>query len=379
MAHIEADRVKETTTTVGTGALTFVGPVVGFRTFASVMAAADTCFYTIVGGAEWEAGLGTLTGGTLVRTTVLSSSNAGAAVALSAGTKEVFITLPAARAVTLDNELAVHLPGIVTEPSTPSANTLALYAKPYAGRMILKIKGPSGLDVPLQAALWGNNITLWTPTSATAGVWQGTIGSGAGTFTTALPTATNTYTAQKRARYANVVTTVNQILGQRNTEAMFMRGSAVNQGGFFFFARAGMDVWTNGGRFFAGMHTSTTVIASDPSTHANGVGFCVDAADNGLISFFTRNATAVTKVSTGFSMATNKGYDVYVFCPPNGSDIKWRIVEVTTGTEASGTATLTLPVNTTMLFAGVLASNAALTVVTSIQLGVNRIYVETDY
>ena len=48
-------------------------------------------------------------------------------------------------------------------------------------------------------------------------------------------------------------------------------------------------------------------------------------------------------------------------------------------TEASGTATLTLPVGTTMLTANVLASNGALTPVTSVQLGLNRIYVETDY
>jgi hypothetical protein len=53
----------------------------------------------------------------------------------------------------------------------------------------------------------------------------------------------------------------------------------------FFYARVGMDVWTNGGRFFSRMHTATTVISADPSALNNTVGFCVDAADNGLISF----------------------------------------------------------------------------------------------
>jgi hypothetical protein len=64
---------------------------------------------------------------------------------------------------------------------------------------------------------------------------------------------------------------------------MYTRGAVASQGGFFFYARVGMDVWTNGGRFFAGMHTAT-VISADPSLN-NTVGFCVDAADNGLISF----------------------------------------------------------------------------------------------
>lgn len=111
----------------------------------------------------------------------------------------------------------------------------------------------------------------------------------------------------------------------------------------------------------------------------NTVGFCVDAADNGAISFLTRDGSTATKASTGMTIVTNKGYDVFIFCPPNGSSIDWRIIDFVAGTEVSGTATLTLPVSTTLLTAGVLASNAALTPVTSIQLGVNKIYVETDY
>ena len=218
---------------------------------------------------------------------------------------------------------------------------------------------------------------MWTPTAATAGVWQGTAGAGAGTYSTALPTTTSSYTSMKRGRWANVVTTTNQVLGQRNTEAMFCRGNAAGQGGFFFFARLGFDVWTNGSRFFGGMHTGTTVVSADPSALNNTVGFCVDAADNGAISFLTRG-TAATKASTGMTITSGKGYDVYIFCAPNSSQYTWRIVDINTGTEASGTATANLPTNTTMQTAGVLASNGALTTATATQLSLNRIYVETD-
>lgn len=275
-------------------------------------------------------------------------------------------------------DTGVILNGITNEPSAPSSGTLRYYAKSIAGRMVPKVKGPSGLDYPLQASLWQNNTVLWTPTTATAGVWHGTAGAGAGTYTTQLPTTTNLYTAMKRGRWANVVTTTNQVLGQRNTEAMFFRGSLTGQGGFFFFARCGFDVWTNGGRFFAGMHSATTVVSANPSALNNTVGFCIDDTDAGAISFLTRG-TAATKAATGFTAASNKGYDIYIFCAPNSSQYTWRIVDFVAGTEASGTATATLPTNTTMLTAGVLASNAALTPVTSIQLGINRIYVETDY
>lgn len=277
----------------------------------------------------------------------------------------------------LGTDTGIVLAGITNEPAAPAAGRLRLYSKLIAGRMAPKVKGPSGLDYPLQTAFWQNAICMWNPTTATAGVWLGTAGSGAGTYSTALPTTTNAYTAMKRARWANVVTTANQILGQRNTEAMFYRGAGTG-GGFFFFTRCGMDVWTNGGRFFAGFHTGTGVVTANPSALNNTVGFCVDATDNGAISFLTRS-TSATKEPTGFTFANNTGFDLYIFCAPGASEIGWRIVSITAGTEASGTATATLPAATTMLTAGVLASNAALTPVTSIQLGVNRIYVETDF
>jgi hypothetical protein len=66
-----------------------------------------------------------------------------------------------------------------------------------------------------------------------------------------------------------------------------------------------------------------------------------------------------------------------MFCPPNVRRFLWRIVEINTGAETSGVATLNLPAATT-LPAGVFG-NAAVAVVTSIQLGINRIYIETDY
>lgn len=276
-------------------------------------------------------------------------------------------------------DTGITLKGITTEPSAPAADNLHIYSKKIAGKMLPKIKGPSGLDTPLQNAFWQNNITMWSTTTATAGVWLGTAGSGAGTYSTALPTTTNLYTAMKRGRWANVVTTTNQVLGQRNTEAMYMVSpSNAGQGGFFFYARCGFDVWTNGGRFFAGFHSATTVVTADPSALNNTVGFCVDAGDAGAISFLTRG-TAATKASTGFTITSQKGYDLYITCLPGTNTYYWRIVDIVAGTEASGTATATPPANNTMLTVGVLASNAALTPVTSIQLGLNRIYVETDY
>jgi hypothetical protein len=113
VAFVIADRVKETSTTTGTGALTLAGAATGFRAMSAVLSVGDTVFYTIeavdAGGlptGDWEVGLGTYSGSnTLTRTTVLSSSNANAAVSLAAGTKNVFITVPATHAAWMRDKL----------------------------------------------------------------------------------------------------------------------------------------------------------------------------------------------------------------------------------------------------------------------------------
>ena len=102
MALVVKDRVQETTTTTGTGTLTLLGAVTGYQSFAAI-GNANTTYYTISStSSQWEVGIGTYTasGTTLSRDTVIASSNGGAAVNLSAGTKNVFVTYPAGYSVT---------------------------------------------------------------------------------------------------------------------------------------------------------------------------------------------------------------------------------------------------------------------------------------
>lgn len=100
MPLVVADRVKETTSTTGTGTVTLLGAAAGFQSFAAI-GNGNTTYYTIAGqvGNEWEVGIGTYTsaGTTLSRDTVLASSNSGSLVNFSAGTKDVFVTYPAGR------------------------------------------------------------------------------------------------------------------------------------------------------------------------------------------------------------------------------------------------------------------------------------------
>ena len=112
MAFVVKDRVKETTTTTGTGTVTLLGAATGFQSFSAI-GNGNTTYYTIAGqtGSEWEVGIGTYTsaGTTLARTTVPASSNAGALVSFSAGTKDVFVTYPASPMVNRSIAYAMSL------------------------------------------------------------------------------------------------------------------------------------------------------------------------------------------------------------------------------------------------------------------------------
>ena len=104
MAFVINDRVRETSTTTGSGAFTLAGAVTGYETFATGIGTNDT-YYAIhlQDGAQWEVGIGAVSGTTLTRSSVISSSNGDAAVVFSAGTKDVFCTMPASKVAYIDN------------------------------------------------------------------------------------------------------------------------------------------------------------------------------------------------------------------------------------------------------------------------------------
>ena len=105
MALIISDRVRETTSTAGTGTVTLDGAVTGYQSFSAI-GNGNTTYYCIAGQGttEWEVGIGTYTsaGTTLSRDTVLSSSNSGSKVVFSAGTKDVFVTYPSGKSINQD-------------------------------------------------------------------------------------------------------------------------------------------------------------------------------------------------------------------------------------------------------------------------------------
>lgn len=128
MALILKDRVKQTSTTAGTGTITLSGSVIGFQSFSTI-GNGNTTYYTIYDAVtgDWEVGIGTYTssGTTLSRTTVLASSNSGSLVSFTGNTLDVFVTYPAGKSVNQNETGNVVLTGSLT--ANTFINTASLY------------------------------------------------------------------------------------------------------------------------------------------------------------------------------------------------------------------------------------------------------------
>ena len=122
-----ADRVQESTSTIGTGTLTLAGAVTGYRTFNASFTNGDVVYYTIDDGAgNWEVGYGTVGTGTLTRTVVLESSNANALVSFASGVKRVFNTATAVSILNASTGGTVN--GALTVTGTTQVPTLTATA-----------------------------------------------------------------------------------------------------------------------------------------------------------------------------------------------------------------------------------------------------------
>jgi Chaperone of endosialidase len=132
MAFVLADRVKETTTSPGTGTATLNGAAAGYQSFSAGIGASNTTYYTIAdqSGSNWEVGYGTIGAGgtTLARTTVLASSNSGSLVNFSSGTQDVWCDYAAKKAVIQDSNGVVTTPVLNVTSTTSTTPNLTFNA-----------------------------------------------------------------------------------------------------------------------------------------------------------------------------------------------------------------------------------------------------------
>lgn len=282
----------------------------------------------------------------------------------------------------------------ISNPSVPASGKLRVYAKSMSGRIVPKWMPPSGIDTPFQSALYGNNILMYLPnTGTTAGLSYGAPWAVGTTIAHPAPTA-GMYTQIKRTTSTNVVTTTNQVLGVSSivaTAAQFWVGNSAGLGGFFFFARFGIETLTAGSpnatRLFVGLQSGTTsVLASDTIPAISCVGLWHDTTDGAnVINLLTKDGVTATKNALTGSpttpYSTGQGYDFYMYCKPGDSTIYYRLDNLNTGaTLVDSFVTTTIPNNAVFMGPVCGMSNGTANIVAStVGIGVNRIYVESDH
>ena len=272
---------------------------------------------------------------------------------------------------------AQQLPAQTVFPANADTDTLKIYAEKNGGVTIPKIIGVSGLPKDLQLELATNNTSFYLPNnSTTVGLNYGIAWTSGGTVSHPTPSSTSPaiYNQDKRTRWANVVTTTNQVLGLRTAtaEKMYWRGSAAGLGGFIFKARFSIALWAAATvRLFVGLNDSNSGWVISDTLTGNGCGFWHDTTDAAtVLSFVTRDGTTATKASITLSaaLAAGQAFECVIFSPPNGGFIGYYLRDLNTGTVlANTTTTTTLPSNTAFLGQELAMSNGtANTTVTTV-------------
>ena len=374
MPHIVDDLVLEQVTTPpGTGAFALAVAMAGHKRFNAALnhitnaaiAVNDTVPYmaravdaNFVPNGGWEVGIGTYSAAnTLTRTTILRSSNAGAAVNFASGTVLVGIVDVTSNAAFLDDQDALAIPATpATSVRAAETDSLKFFARKIAGRMTPKYIGPSGVDQFIQDKISTNKFCMYLPNNGTTvGLNYGIAWTSGGTVSHPTPSSTAPagYSQQKRTRWANVVTTTNQVLGLRTAaaEKIFWRGNAAGLGGWNFHARYLIGLWpASTCRIFVGLNSSTTGLVASDALAGDLCGFWHDTtmAANRLDFVCRDNVTTSTiTITLPANIAAGQAYDIFIWAAPNSSSIFYRIEGNLTGAViAEGSQTANLPRNT---------------------------------
>ena len=175
MSLVLADRVRQTSTTTGSGTFTLDGSVTGFQSFSAV-GDGNTTYYTITLDAQWEVGIGTYSAGTLTRDTVISSST-GSKIVFGAGTKDVFVTLPSQKAVTAGSDAVLTK---LTTPTVQATNSGGLSLKNSAGttQISMGAGGGDNISVNVSTNMNGSNAQIDISPTGTGHVHMKPTGTG---------------------------------------------------------------------------------------------------------------------------------------------------------------------------------------------------------
>lgn len=203
-----------------------------------------------------------------------------------------------------------------------------------------------GAEYLSSPAFWNKNFSMFTPATGTTGTGLNLGGTWTsnGTVTHPNPANTNKGTIQHRTRYANVVTTQNQILGPLPTtpQLKFLRGHAsAKMGGYLYHSRFVVEFPAATVRIFAGMNIAISGAHIQADTDIAGImGFrhitTNPLSGAGAWNFYSNNGTANnTPINPSVALASGQLYEAWIYAPPGASDpvlYKLVLLEATANT-----------------------------------------------
>lgn len=220
---------------------------------------------------------------------------------------------------------AVRLSGLASPPSAPTTG-LHLYARTRAGRTLPEFIGPSGVDSPIQPALFGNRVALWNPGSGTSLGSVGLTPTPGATLSHPVPATTTLAESIYRTRFQTSATAGNAA-GVRDAVNTVWRGNSAGRGGFFLHQRiATGNIALAGGQVICGLSSSTAALAGEPSALADVLGLVKDQADTTWWLVRRTGTGTVQRINTTHAYAVNQVLDLILFARPNWDRVAVRLV-----------------------------------------------------
>jgi hypothetical protein len=275
---------------------------------------------------------------------------------------------------------ALDLPAQTALPAAP-ATGLKLYARVRAGRTLPEFIGASGVDSPLQPALFGNRVMLWNPGSGTGLGSVGLTPTTGATLSHPAPATTSLAESLYRTRFQTSATAGNAS-GVRDAVNTIWRGNSAGRGGFFLHNRICTgNTALAGGQVICGLSSSTAALGGEPSALNDVLGLVKDIAHTTWRLARRTGTGAVQLIDTAHAYAANQVLDLILFARPNWDRVAARLVLQ----NFDGTSTVlyddvwtdNLPASTTLLGRHLQVRNGTTAAAANVELV--RSYLESDF
>lgn len=264
----------------------------------------------------------------------------------------------------------------------PSTNIQRLFAQKRAGKTFLRGQGDIGKPLSAHPSFYETSQQLWSPgTASTISVFGGpsltAINSGtAAAISHPLVSGASNIDAMRKTLFSTG-STATGTAGIRESLGNTMRGNAPNRGGWFQFARFGIDAYEADIRIILGLTSTAGALSADPSAFTDMAGLIKDSADTTWQFAHCSVTGPATKFNTGVVINATDILDFYSYCLPNGNEIYFELRNALTDSLLSSyVANTALPTSDERLIQRVGIMSVSTT--TSKRLALNKMYLETE-